>query len=70
LLLDISSTYTIVMWEVNPHSEVEAWFLEICRNDKATADLIEGAIDLLTEQGPTLGRPLVDRLQGRRYHNI
>ncbi|ROQ67918.1 hypothetical protein EDD93_2368 [Streptomyces sp. 840.1] len=35
-----------------------------------TADLIEAAIDMLAESGPTLGRPLVDRLQGCRTHNL
>ncbi len=39
-------------------------------DDPGTADLISEAIDLLAEQGPALGRPLVDRLQGSRYHNM
>jgi hypothetical protein len=28
------------------------------------------AIDLLAEQGPALGRPLVDRIQASRFHHM
>ncbi|HET8661535.1 MAG TPA: type II toxin-antitoxin system RelE/ParE family toxin [Micromonosporaceae bacterium] len=58
------------MWEVSLHADVEAWFLETCRTDPVTADLVAEAIDLLAERGPALGRPLVDRLRGSRYHNM
>ena len=67
---DISLTYTPPVWEVSLHSDVEAWFLDPCRADPVTADLVAEAIDLLAEQGPGLGRPLVDRLKGSRYHNM
>jgi hypothetical protein len=43
------------MWEVLLHPEVEAWFLELCRSDPDSADLISEAIDILAEQGPALG---------------
>lgn len=39
-------------------------------NDPETADLIKDAIDQLAEEGPTARRPLVDRIQGSRYHNM
>ncbi|MER7004649.1 hypothetical protein ABT297_16590 [Dactylosporangium sp. NPDC000555] len=51
------------MWEVRLHPEVEEWFLELCRTDVVTADLVAEAIDVLAEQWPALGRPLVDRLK-------
>jgi hypothetical protein len=35
-----------------------------------TADLIRDAVDQLAEEGPTARRPLVDRLEGSRYHNM
>jgi len=70
LALNISWAYTALVWEVSLHPAVEAWFLKICRDDPGTADLISEAIDLLAEQGPALGRPLVDRLQGSSYHNM
>ncbi|MET8906750.1 hypothetical protein [Micromonospora sp. NPDC004551] len=51
------------MCEIRLHPEVEAWFLDLCRTDPLTADLVSEAIDLLGEHGPALGRPLVDRLK-------
>ncbi|MEV4515161.1 type II toxin-antitoxin system RelE/ParE family toxin [Dactylosporangium sp. NPDC049525] len=35
-----------------------------------SADFVAEAIDILTEQGPALGRPLVDRLKGSLYQNM
>ena len=57
-------------WQVLLHPEVEAWFLGLCRNDPITADGISDAIDQLVENGPGLGRPLVDRIQGSHFHNM
>jgi hypothetical protein len=59
-----------VGWQVLLHPEVEAWFLGLCRNDPITADGISDAIDQLVENGPGLGRPLVDRIQGSHFHNM
>jgi hypothetical protein len=42
------------MWEVRLHPEVEAWFLDLCRSDPTTADLVAEAIDVLVEQGRRL----------------
>lgn len=55
------------MWEISLHPEVEAWFLELRRTDPVSADLVAEAIDLLAEQGPAPGRPLVDRIQASRF---
>jgi hypothetical protein len=57
-------------WEVSLHHEVEEWYLAICGSDPETADLIERAIDQLAAEGPSLGRPLVDRMTGSKYHNM
>ena len=57
-------------WEVNLHQDVEAWYLSICRSDPETADLIEQAVDQLAAEGPSLGRPLVDRIKGSKFHNM
>jgi hypothetical protein len=58
------------MWEVLLHPEVETWFLELCKLDPLTADLVAEAIDVLAEHGPALGRPLVDRLKGSAFHHM
>jgi hypothetical protein len=57
-------------WEISLHPEVEAWYLAICLVDSETADLIKDAVDQLAQEGPTARRPLVDRLEGSRYHNM
>src|SRR5262245_55281474 len=70
LAQNISRAYTGRVWEVSLHAEVEAWFLDLCDADPAGADLVAEAIDLLAEQGPALGRPLVDRIQASKFHNM
>jgi len=58
------------VWEIELVSEVEEWYLELARSDPDTAALIEQAVDRLAEAGPTLGRPLVDRIKQSRHHNM
>jgi hypothetical protein len=38
--------------------------------DPATRRLVSLAIDQLLDEGPQLGRPLVDRIAGSRLHNL
>lgn len=57
-------------WEILLVEEVAEWFDDLTKNDPGTADLVEDAIDRLATAGPTLGRPLVDRIQGSRHHNM
>ncbi|WP_240796485.1 type II toxin-antitoxin system RelE/ParE family toxin [Streptomyces sp. RFCAC02] len=38
--------------------------------DWESAEQVEDAIDLLAETGPTLGRPLVDRVKGAENHHL
>jgi hypothetical protein len=57
-------------WTVELHAEVDAWFLRLAKEDPETADLIEQAVDMLAVRGPTLGRPLVDRIKGSIFHNM
>lgn len=47
--------------------EVEDWFLSL---DRDTARLVGDAIDQLEENGPTLPRPLADRVHGSKVHNM
>jgi len=55
-------------WEVDLHEDVAAWFDQLCEEDPISADLVEAAIDLLSQEGPRLGRPMVDRITGSAYH--
>ena len=59
-----------VAWQISLHPEVESWFLAVCADDPESGDLIELALDHLSEEGPAAGRPLVDRVKGSRYHNM
>ncbi|WP_322778164.1 type II toxin-antitoxin system RelE/ParE family toxin [Frankia sp. Cas4] len=57
-------------WEVLLVEEVAEWFVDLTKNDPQSADLVEDAIDRLATVGPTLGRPLVDRIKGSRHHHM
>lgn len=52
------------------HGDVEAWFLDLCAADPDSANLVAAAIDKLAEDGPTLGRPLADKVTASRHHNM
>ena len=57
-------------WQVLLLAEVEDWFLDLCREDPEAADKVEQAIEVLADEGPTLGRPFVDKIAGSRHHNM
>src|SRR5213080_2676961 len=57
-------------WEVILADEVDEWFLDLCRTDSGSAEQVEAAINVLEVEGPTLGRPLVDRVKSSRHHNM
>lgn len=55
------------MWSVVLLTEVEDWFLSL---DDDTMNTVAGAIDLLEQDGPALGRPTADRIKGSTLHNL
>ena len=57
-------------WEVVLLDEVDEWFMGLVEDDPDSAELVAAAIDKLAEAGPTLGRPLVDRITASRYHHM
>lgn len=57
-------------WQILLVEEVADWFVDLTKNDPRTADLVEDAVDRLAVSGPALGRPLVDRINGSRHHNM
>ncbi len=47
--------------------EVEAWYFTL---DGDAMAAVAGALDLLASEGPTLGRPVVDKVAGSVFHNM
>ncbi|WP_329208615.1 type II toxin-antitoxin system RelE/ParE family toxin [Streptomyces sp. NBC_00683] len=58
------------MWRLEMVGEVREWLLCLRKEDRATARLVGQAIQALVEEGPDLGRPLVDRIKGASLHNL
>lgn len=47
--------------------EVEEWLRSL---DTKSATLVDAALAVLSHEGPTLGTPLVKRMQGSKFHNM
>ena len=58
--------YNWVTWEVDVEL-IDGWLKEV---DDNTYDQVVAALNILTEQGPGLGRPLVDSIIGSRHKNM
>lgn len=54
-------------WEIETSKQVTGWLEAL---DDQAFDQIMPAIDALEETGPTLGRPLVERIKRSRHHNM
>ena len=50
--------------------EVRQWLHVLRRTDPGTSRQISDALDLLAAEGPTLGRPIVDRVKGSSLHHL
>ena len=50
--------------------QVRDWLHVLRSGDLVTRRLVAEAIDRLLDDGPALGRPLVDRIAGSRLHNL
>jgi hypothetical protein len=50
--------------------EVDDWFMDLARGDPKSAELVAAAIDQLEADGPNLGRPLADRIEDSKIHNL
>jgi len=59
-----------VAWSVKVTEEYAAWFTALIKDDLNSAVQVAQAVAALREEGPTLGRPLVDRVQGSRLHHL
>jgi len=47
-----------------------AWFTALIKEDLGSATQVAQAVAALSEEGPALGRPLVDRLKGSAIHHL
>lgn len=59
-----------VAWSVKVTEEYAAWFIALIKDDLASAVQVAQAVAALREEGPALGRPLVDRITGSRLHHL
>ena len=55
------------MWDVEFTDQFEEWWNELSPDDQ---ERIAAAVELLEEHGPSLGRPIVDTLEGSRHRNM
>ena len=55
------------MWEVKETELFRSWYEQL---DDETMDAVDIAIEKLAEVGPTLGRPLVERIHSSDFHNM
>ncbi|MGH3162208.1 MAG: type II toxin-antitoxin system RelE/ParE family toxin [Streptosporangiaceae bacterium] len=57
-------------WAVKVTDEYAAWFTALIKQDLDSATQVAQAVVALREEGPTLGRPLVDRLKATKIHHL
>lgn len=57
-------------WEIILVEEVDDWYSWLLKNEQETAELVAAALNVLEEMGPSLGRPLVDRISQSTFHHM
>lgn len=55
------------MWEVEVTDQFIEWWEDLATDQQAA---IEARVELLSEEGPSLGRPAVERIHSSRHHNM
>ena len=55
------------MWEVEVTDQFNDWWQGLTADQQES---VTDRVDLLAERGPELGRPVVDRIQTSRHHNM
>jgi len=55
------------VWSVEFTDQFEQWWHTLTEDEQ---DAVTGAVEILEERGPGLGRPLVDTIEGSRHANI
>jgi hypothetical protein len=59
-----------VAWDLYLTDEVDEWLDDLAVSDADSYAQVVAGIDVLSEVGPSLGRPLVDRVKGSRLHGM
>lgn len=54
-------------WEVEFTNEFGEWWDELTEEQQ---DAVDARVELLIDQGPDLGRPVVDSIKGSRHKNM
>ncbi|GAB3173420.1 type II toxin-antitoxin system RelE/ParE family toxin [Streptomyces incanus] len=60
----------VLSWAIKVTDEYAEWFRLLIKEDLSSASQVAQAVAALREAGPTLGRPLVDRLKGSELHHL
>jgi len=55
------------MWEIEGTDELADWFGTLGEREQTAVDV---AVEVLAQEGPSLGRPLVDTITRSRYANM
>ncbi len=55
------------MWEVEVTDQFVEWWQNLSVDQQES---VTDRVDLLADRGPDLGRPVVDRIQTSRHHNM
>ncbi|MCP3933817.1 MAG: diaminopimelate decarboxylase [Actinomycetia bacterium] len=63
----IVSLSCVSEWSVEFHPACEKWASQL---DQPDAEALLAAVRVLRDQGPTLGRPLVDTIKSSRHNNM
>lgn len=56
-----------MLWEIEGTDEFVAWYREL---EEAEIDAVNAVVELLEEDGPNLGRPHADTLEGSHIANL
>lgn len=57
-------------WAIVVVEPVRSWLHDLRRSDRSTLLQVSAAITALSEEGPALGRPLVDTVRGSSLPNL
>jgi len=69
-LVGLVSRGAVLSWAIKVTDEYAEWFRRLIKEDLGSASQVAQAVAALRDAGPTLGRPLVDRLKGSELHHL